>query len=146
MVPSPKGRVRALVFDFDGLIIDSESPDLTAWSEVLAAYGCHLPIDAWMAGVGAASGTLDACALIEQQLGRPIDRAAVGVERRHRFLDLVSAQPILPGVETYLVQAGARSLLRAVASSASREWVMGQLIRLGLLDAFDCILCRDDVS
>src|SRR6266545_3747536 len=46
--------VRALVFDFDGLLVDTESAALRAWEETLAGRGLTLPLDLWHALVGAA--------------------------------------------------------------------------------------------
>ena len=53
--------IRAIIFDFDGLMVDSETPILQAWSEIFSEHGCELPVDAWLAGIGqgASSDVLD---------------------------------------------------------------------------------------
>ena len=43
---------RALVFDFDGLILDTEGPEFQAWQEIYAAHGCHLTLESWAACIG----------------------------------------------------------------------------------------------
>jgi beta-phosphoglucomutase-like phosphatase (HAD superfamily) len=116
------------VFDFHGLIIDSEGPDLASWSEVFAARGCRLPLNAWVAAIGAAAGTLDLFGLIEHQLGRPAGRpgrdprratAAVFVGDDPRW-DV--AGPPRPGMRTILLQrAGATGDAPAEAIATLRD-------------------------
>ena len=38
---------RALVFDFDGLILDTEWPEYQAWKKVFEGLGLQLPIQDW---------------------------------------------------------------------------------------------------
>jgi HAD superfamily hydrolase (TIGR01509 family) len=59
---------------------------------------------------------------------------------------MVLANKLLPGVVEHLDAARAAGLKVGVASSSSRDWVMGHLVRLGILDRFDCLRCRDDVA
>src|SRR4030095_11053653 len=69
-------RVRALIFDFDGLIVDSESPGFQAWSEVFQSHGCTLPFDKYSACIGTIEG-FDLHGYLEQQSGRSLDRKAL---------------------------------------------------------------------
>jgi len=136
--------IRALVFDFDGLILDTEGPDLQSWQEVYTALGCTLSFERWAAGIG----TLDAFdpyADLEEQLGRPLDRAAIREWRRRRFTELIASQDALPGVREYIAGARRLGLKLGIASSSPRSWVAGHLARLGLLEPFDCLCCADDV-
>ena len=138
--------IRSIIFDFDGLIIDTELPDFLSWAETFEAHGCSLPLSTWAPYIGRPSGSFDPYAHLEEQLGRPIDRDAIRASRRRRYLELVEAQPILPGVAEYIADAGRLGLRLAVASSSSRQWVSGHLSRLGLSEHFDCIRCADDVQ
>ena len=138
--------IRSIIFDFDGLIIDTELPDFLSWAETFEAHGCSLPLSTWAPYIGRSSSSFDIYAHLEEQLGRPIDRDAIRASRRRRYLDLVEAQPILPGVADYIADAERLGLRLAVASSSSRQWVSGHLSRLGLSKHFDCIRCADDVQ
>ncbi len=66
-------RVRALIFDFDGLIVDSEGPGFRAWSELYASYGCALPFDKYSACIGTIGG-FDLHGYLQQQSGRSFER------------------------------------------------------------------------
>ena len=135
--------IRAVIFDFDGLIVDTETPILQAWTEVFHEFGCELPLDEWLAAVGG-SYVHDPMDRLEECVGRPLDRDAIDVRRRARQLVLVESQPILPGVEARIAEASAMGLKLAVASSSSRGWVAGHLERLGLIHHFAAIRARTD--
>jgi HAD superfamily hydrolase (TIGR01509 family) len=138
--------IRGLIFDFDGLILETEEPDYQAWQEVYSAFGCTLPLAKWATHIGTAAAIFNPYDELEAQLGRPVDRAAIRAQRRRRFADLVAARAVLPGVLEYLTDAERLGLRLGVASSSSREWVVGHLGRLGLTDRFAAIACADEVS
>lgn len=136
--------IRALIFDFDGLILETEGPVFQSWQELYQSYGCHLPFAKWVTTIGTTDGG-DPLDDLEKQVGRFPDRVVIDQKRLQRELDLIAARPIMPGVQEYLEDARRLGLKLGLASSSSREWVTGHLIRLGLIDSFDCIKTRDDV-
>ncbi len=136
--------MEALIFDFDGLIVDTEGPVYQAWAEVFEAHGRSLGLDFWKGIIGGGHDTFDPLAELQRQLGRGLDTEAVQGARRAREMELVAELAILPGVLQWR-QAAARAGVRlGIASSSSRAWVTGHLARLGL-DGWDCIRCREDV-
>lgn len=137
--------IRALIFDFDGLILDTELPDFLSWQEVFEEYGGCLPLSAWATCIGTSEDAFDPLDFLEAQLGRPVDREAIRGKREQRKTELVEKQPILPGVERYITDAKRLGLKLGLASTSSRDWITGHLSRLGLGDHFDCIKCADDV-
>jgi HAD superfamily hydrolase (TIGR01509 family) len=138
--------IRALIFDFDGLILDTEGPDFRAWQEVFEEHGGDLPISVWCECIGRSADWFDPIAYLEDQTGTRLDRDAIVRRQRERHHVLVAAEAVLPGVEDYVTQAGALGLRLGIASSSSRRWVEGHLMRLGLETRWDCIHCWDDVE
>jgi HAD superfamily hydrolase (TIGR01509 family) len=138
--------IRALVFDFDGLILDTEGPDYRAWQEAFQSYGGDLPLSVWSQCIGRSADWFDPLEYLESHLGRPMDRAELLRRQKERHRELVEAESILPGVDDYLREAGRLGLRIGLASSSSREWVLGHLGRLGLDGKCDCIRCWDDVE
>jgi HAD superfamily hydrolase (TIGR01509 family) len=137
--------IKALIFDFDGLILDTEVPEYQSWAELYQAYGSTLPVERWAECIGSADG-FNPYAYLEQQLGRSVDRAAVRLQRRARFAELMADQTILPGVQDYITTAKQLGLKLGVASSSPREWVFGHLSNFGLATHFDASRCGDEVQ
>ncbi len=138
--------LEAIVFDFDGLIIETETPVYRAWAEVFERHGHELSLDFWKTIIGRGSNFFDPVADLEQRLGGPLDREEIQRLRRARERELVEAQPLQPGVEELRSAALEEGVKLAVASSSTRAWVVGHLARRGILDGFQCIRCRDDVE
>jgi HAD superfamily hydrolase (TIGR01509 family) len=138
--------IRALIFDFDGLILDTEVPVYQSWQELYLSHGCDLSLDRWLDFVGTNEGDFDPLADLERHLACSLDRETVGEARRKRETELIARQQVMPGVEQYLSSARTLGLKVALASSASCNWVAGHLERLGFLERFDSILTRDDVT
>jgi HAD superfamily hydrolase (TIGR01509 family) len=135
-----------LVFDFDGLILDSESPEYEAWLEQFNLHGAKLPLDVWIQCVGRAPGYFDPIKYLEDQIGRKVDGSRLKNVQRKKFHELIEGSKALPGVEQYIADAKKLGLRIGLASSASRDWAEGQLKRLELFDAFDCIRTRESVK
>jgi HAD superfamily hydrolase (TIGR01509 family) len=138
--------IKALVFDFDGLIVDTEMSSYQTWQEIYAEHDCQLPFSTWAICIGGSPQLFDPCEYLEQQIGRPVLRDEIRLRRRQQHIRMVEAQPVLPGVEDYLLSAKRLGLKIGVASSSRHEWVDTHLIRLGLIDYFDSIKCFDDVK
>jgi HAD superfamily hydrolase (TIGR01509 family) len=137
--------IRAVIFDFDGLILDTEAPEFQTWQEIYCTHGCELPLSVWATGLGTSSDAFNPYDYLEVQVGRAIDREAIQLQRRQRYRELLKAQVVLPGVRECIAEAKRLGLRLGVASSSSRAWVVGNLTELGLSAHFDCIKCSDDV-
>lgn len=137
---------RALIFDFDGLIIDTESTELDAWREVFAAHGQALTLDVWSDSIGRPPGSFDPCVHLAALCGARLDGDAIRVVVRERARARASELPLLPGVAAWLDDALRLGIRVGLASSSSHRWVEGHLDRLGLLDRFHAIVCREDTE
>jgi HAD superfamily hydrolase (TIGR01509 family) len=138
--------IRALIFDFDGLILDTEMPAFQAWQELYAEQGCSLSIVEWADHIGTAMDAFDPCGELETRLERPLDCEAIRLKYRQREHELLDGQVVLPGVEDYLADARCLRLKLAIASSSDCAWVTGHLARLGLRHHFDAIKGAEDVE
>ena len=137
--------IRGLIFDFDGLIVDTELPLFEAWQEVYREHGHELPAEEWVKEIGS-TGIFDVVDYLEKLYGAPLDEVALRARVRARHIEQVGLQAILPGVVDYLNTARDDGLALAVASSSPHTWVDGHLERLGLRDYFKTTCCRDDVA
>jgi len=139
-------QTKALIFDFDGLILETEAPVYRSWCEVYERFGLKLPLAEWGQIVGTADAEhFNPLTRLEGLLGKLLDHDRILQERRKREMEMINSQTVMPGVETYLQDAKAMGLKLGVASSSSRTWVEEHLKRLGLNHYFDCIHTADDV-
>lgn len=133
--------VRGLLFDFDGLLVDTEWPVLATWQEVYRAHGQELPFERWATIVGTVGG-FDPFAHLEELAG-PLDRERVLAEQRERELALADVEELRPGVLACLERADELGLVTAIVSSASRPWIDRHLGRLERAEHFDAIVTAD---
>jgi HAD superfamily hydrolase (TIGR01509 family) len=140
--------LEALIFDFDGLIVDTEWPDFQAWQELCQQYGVEMSLETWLpcVGTGVTSQVFDPYDYLVAQLGRSLERETIRAQCKQRGLELIASQPILAGVKELILDGKRRGLRLAVASSSSHAWVAGHLSRLGLIDYFDALACCDEVE
>jgi HAD superfamily hydrolase (TIGR01509 family) len=134
----------ALVFDFDGLICDTESTEYEAVRRVYLDHGLELDMDDWRLWVGAVAP--DWVTELEAMVGRPLDRAELQAARRAHGAELLAAAGLLPGVLGLLDAAQAAAVPCGVASNASAAWVEGHLERLGIAERFGVVVSVDRVD
>jgi HAD superfamily hydrolase (TIGR01509 family) len=140
-------NLRGLLFDFDGLVVDTESPSRLGWEELYREHGHELPLDEWATLVGTIGAPFEPFAHLESLVGQPLNRDEVNARRRARELALIDLEDLRPGVEGYLDEAMKRGLRTALVSSSSRDWIEPILRRLDRLDHWDAIVAANgDVS
>ena len=133
--------IRALVFDFDGLILDTESALIRAYADVHATHGVPFDEAEFLRSVGHADYAFDPWHAFEKRA----DRVALETERRKRNRMRDLQLPVLPGVVTLLDSAREHQLHVALASNSPHAHCERHLARLGLLDRFAFLACREDV-
>jgi HAD superfamily hydrolase (TIGR01509 family) len=134
--------IRALLFDFDGLLVDTESPSFDAWAGVYREHGHELTLETWSAAIGTLDG-FDPFADLEGRLGRPLDRERVNERRREIEFAAADLEELRDGVAEYLEEAQRLGLARAIVSSSSQDWIRRHLERLDLLDGWSSIVAAD---
>jgi HAD superfamily hydrolase (TIGR01509 family) len=138
--------IKALIFDFDGLILDTETPDMHAWQNIYAEYGFSFPIESWGEIIGGTGEShFDAAVHLQGLLGRPLDLQTLKTKQIQISHSLVDRQTVLPGVIDYLNEAKRFALKLAIASSSPHSWVDTHAQRLGIIHYFDAVVCADDV-
>jgi HAD superfamily hydrolase (TIGR01509 family) len=139
--------LKALIFDFDGLILDTETPEMEAWHKIYQDHGALFSVQAWGQIVGGAGVTnFEPAQHLESLLGHPIDRESVRQQARRLSDAAILQQPVLPGARGLLAEARERAFKLAIASSSPHDWVDNHLKRLDMFACFDAILCADDVT
>jgi HAD superfamily hydrolase (TIGR01509 family) len=133
--------LRGLLFDFDGLLVDTETSSRASWEALYRKYGQELPLDRWATLVGTVGGW-DPWQTLEELVG-PLDREEVGAWRREHELSLADVEELRPGVLEYLEAAERRGLATAIVSSGERWWVDRHLGRLERAEHFDAIVTAD---
>jgi HAD superfamily hydrolase (TIGR01509 family) len=134
--------IRAFLFDFDGLIIDTETASRAGWSWLYREHGHELPDEKWRTVVGT-TGAWNPMAHLEDLVGEPLDREALNERRYAHEISLIEAEELRPGIADYLEAAELRGLKRAIVSSASRTWIDLHLGRLERTVGWDAIITAD---
>lgn len=139
-------KIKALLFDFDGLILDTETSEFLVWQKIYREYGQEMLPETWGQVVGGYGiSNFDGAVHLADLVGDGLDSRKLHARYRSESDALILQQPVLPGVEDYLDDARRLGLSLAVASSSPHSWVDSHLARLGLAERFDAIICRDDV-
>jgi HAD superfamily hydrolase (TIGR01509 family) len=135
-----------LIFDFDGLILDTESASYQAWTEIFSSHSHSLPLEKWALCVGATEEAFNVYEYLESLVGKPLNRQELKGRHRQRAGELIEPLGPRPGVLNYLQEARNQKIATALVSSSGRPWVMGHLDRLGLSGWFQCLYCLEDVK
>lgn len=135
--------IKAIIFDFDGLMVQTEHAFHESLRDALAAHQVDLPMSLFIQMLGGGY-TFDPYEYLCEQTGQRPDRDAFweGIHRSHQAL--ADQEPLLPGVAQWIDDAERLALRRGVTSSSPHSWVDGHLRRLGIYDRFHTVICRED--
>ena len=139
--------IAALLFDFDGVVVDTEVPTYQSWRDTYAEHGVDLALVDWLPAVGSGTstgGAFDAIAHLERLTGEAVDREAVIARRSRRKAELYARAPLLPGVRERLAEAHERGLKTAIVTRNNDERVREQCRLVGLDHPWHAIVCANE--
>jgi HAD superfamily hydrolase (TIGR01509 family) len=134
--------VRAFLFDFDGLILDTETASRAGWVWLYHEHGHELPPEKWALMVGTIGGW-DPMGHLETLVGEALEEEALNERRHAHELSLLEVEELRPGIAEYLAAAERHGLKRAIVSSAPRRWIDMHLARLERAIGWDAIVTAD---
>src|SRR3954466_12038253 len=137
--------IQALIFDFDGLILDTETVEFETLNEIYNEHGHQLQRERWVLNLGT-HGQTDLYADLAGLAGRPLDLAGLRGRQRALYLARCDALALRPGLADLLDAARARGLALAVASSSGSGWVERWLERHGIRHYFGWVRTSGDVQ
>ena len=128
-------RFEAIIFDFDGVLIESEFEGNVALAQILTSMGHPTTAREAVQHYTGLSGQ-DFLATVEERIGRPLPQEFHDKTRDHRQRAFQQGIDAVVGAVEF-VRSLPRELPKAVASSSSSRWVRTHLERLHLNDAFE---------
>lgn len=139
--------LKALIFDFDGLILDTETPEVLVWESIYKEHGFELPLNEWEKTVGGYGiSNFNAADHLSLLSSGELDSVSLRSRYRKEADVIIQASSILPGVISIIKQAKENSLKVVIGSSSPHSWVDTHAQRLGIFHYFDHIICADDVA
>ena len=143
--PRAGDAVSAVVFDFDGLLMDTESTSLASWRYEWSQWGLSLDEGTFFADHGG-DVTEERYAALAAAAGPSYDRQ-LSHARRTAYRDRLHHElGLAAGILGWLDGAASLGLRLAVASSSPRNWVAGHLERAGVAEMFEVLACGDEVA
>jgi len=148
-LPNKTGvTLQAAIFDCDGLLADTETPDYDAWRTLYAEHGLTLDVRDWAALIGVAKGhdLADWHQALAASVGPAYDRDAVTARRQAHYARAMQTLAPMPGVVALLDALALEGIPAAVASNSERGWVERVLGITGLAGRFAAIATADEVA
>jgi len=136
----------AILFDFDGVLVDTEWAIYQSWRRLFEVHGQPLPLDIYTRCIGSDFATWSAKTHLEELTGLDFDWHDLDARRQQEIMDDLSSEPPMPGALELLDKLAAAALPCAVVSSSSHHWVDGWLDKLGLAGYFQTVVCRGDAA
>lgn len=139
--------LKALIFDFDGLILDTETPEYLIWQDIYREHGFELPHDEWGKIIGGYGlSDFDAADHLSRLTQGRLDSASLRSRHQLESFSAIQREAVLPGVMDMVHAAKRHGLKLAIASSSPHSWVDAHAKRLGIFHLFNRVICADDVG
>lgn len=135
---------KAVVFDFDGLLVDTEWAIYQSWLRIFDNEGHPLPLNVFIQCVGSGYTHWNPADYLEQLTGKTYDWDSINNYRQQEIHADLANSGLLPGAKELITYLSERGIPLAVASSSSHKWVDSWLDKLKIHPYFSTVVCRDD--
>ncbi len=140
MMQRPKG----IIFDFDGVLVDTEVAIYNSWVDLYAREGQEISIATYAPCLGAGYSHWDPAAHLEKLTGKTYNWELETPARQAKLEAELERNGLMPGAAELLDWCDSQEIPMTVASSSSRRWVEGWLRKLGIYERFVGVFCRTD--
>lgn len=138
--------IKAIIFDFDGTIIDTETAWYHAFRDAYQEHGVELGVEQYSQCLGTSLHVFNPYEYLATDLGLPIDKAAFRSKVRADHSAKMALEEVRSGIREYLQMAKESGLKIGLATSSERAWIDKYMDQLGIRDYFEVIRTADDVS
>jgi HAD superfamily hydrolase (TIGR01509 family) len=135
---------RVVLFDFDGILVDTEWAIYQSWCRCFAAEGQDLPLSLYTRCIGSDFATWSPKTHLEELTGKTFDWVAMDKVRQREIVHELKDEGLMEGVMELIAALQERKLPLGVVSSSSHHWVDGWLEQLGIAGHFAHVVCRGD--
>ncbi|WP_017729355.1 HAD family hydrolase [Halalkalibacterium ligniniphilum] len=137
--------MKGIIFDFDGLILDTETPWYDAYKHVYKAHGHELPLPIYAKTIGTTLDAFHPFRYLEEISGRKLNDHELTKQITQHHASSMEKMDLRPGVRKYLQDAKSEGLKVGLASSSERKWIDRWLSKYQLHSFFDTIWTSDEV-
>ena len=138
--------IKAIIFDFDGTIIDTETAWYVVFKQAYQQYGVDLSLETYSQCLGTSLASFNPYTYLTTHHNISLDLEEFQTAIRNSYAKLIEKETIRPGILTLLQQAKAAGLKIGLASSSHREWIDQFIHSLELDDYFECYCTADTVK
>jgi len=135
---------KAVLFDFDGVLVDTEWAIYMAWRDCFAEHGQELPLEIYTRCIGSDFATWSPKTYLEELTGREFDWDLMDQERQVVIRNELAEEGAMSGAVELLEHLHEQGTALAVVSSSSHQWVDGWLEKLDMARYFQHVVCRGD--
>lgn len=138
--------IAAVLFDFDGVLVDTEWAIYDAWHRTFISNGHPLPLEIYTQCIGSDFATWSPKTHLEELTGNSFDWHDLDRRRQEEIVSDLADEGPMPGAIHLLEKLKTLGIRTAVVSSSSHHWVDGWLERLDLTPWFETVVCRGDAE